>query len=283
MEVVMASVAGALTALVCTRSPKILRAVAPFVSDVRNKASCLLRSGKTSKKTRQNSGKSMGGKGVAGKRPVSTKKTTKPRAVKSPSGSASSRTEEEQQRDDVVTTEGDDSSEDEDNEESGTKKSQKAQEFKKVLFPMYMLPKEGEGDSKPVTGPGETRIVVELQGRQVIPLHINDWKVDGVVWNRYKTGNRESWVWFMEVPPAETLKSAKKDQKLLHINVYDLAKAAENKTSKGLTVSKDMVEIILMNTKEIISRAGDLNNFPDSVMAAGGPKLRGKDYDYGAK
>jgi len=320
MEWAVAGIAGVISAHACTLSPQLLHAVTPLVEkfnhevrDVHKKTSCLFRFGKTSdsvpastgkskpctkalakalgytgptkpsKNPRQNSGKSTKGTRVAGKRSVSIRKTTPARAVKSASGSASSRREEGAQPDEVIPTEGEDDSEDEDKEESDTKKSQKAKECKQVIFPMYMLPKKGEGDSKPVTGPGETRIVVELEGRQVIPLHINDWSVDGIVWKRFQTPGIQSWAWFMQVPPAHNVKSDKKDQKLLHINVYDLAKAAENKTSKGLTVPKDMVEIIKMNTKEIISRAGDLNTFPDSVMAAGGPKLRDENYDYGAK
>jgi len=238
---------------------------------------------KPSKTPRTSSGKSTGGKRVAGKRSVSIKKATPVRTVKSVSTLASSRQKEKTQSDEEILTGGGGDTEDEDEEESDTKQSQEAEDPKQVSLPMYMLPKEGEGDKKPVTGPGGIFFLVEKKGREVRLLHINDMESDTRVWKRFETREFHAWVLYMDVPPAKDVKSDKEGQQLLRIGLYDLVKATENKSSRGLFVPEDMVEIINICTKEVMMRAGDLNTFSDSVMAAGGPKLRDKNYDYGAK
>jgi len=134
---------------------------------------------------------------------------------------------------------------------------------------MYMVPKPGEGDKNPVTGPAKVMIVMEKKGRVLSPLHINDWSVKSSVWAEHKTNDMQAWVHFLQVPPADNVRSDQANQELFHICVFDFRTVAENKGLNGLAVPKDMVEIIKKCANEIIARTSDLN----TVMAAGGPRL----------
>jgi len=269
MHICVAAVAGAVCARVLVEVPAVINAVKPVVKHLQQgvqqmhmKALSLLGLPNTKLATilsrnppRKRGGNSTGSKGVAGK-PLGIKKT--PSAKLAP-GSASSRRKKAEKK--VEELEGDG---EEDTAQSGKKILRK----QLSLF-MYMVPKPGEGDKNPVTGPAKVMIVMEKKGRVLSPLHINDWSVKSSVWAEHKTNDMQAWVHFLQVPPADNVRSDQANQELFHICVFDLHTVAENKGSNGLAVPKDMVEIIKKCANEIIARTSDLN----TVMAAGGPRL----------
>ena len=230
-----------------------------------------------SKPPRTKGGNAAGRKRAAGQRSKAGKKAPKTRTVKSAPGAASSRQKEEEEEHEH------DSEEDkEEEEERDDEPSAKGDLRKPCSVFMYMVPKPGEGVSKAVTGPGKVMMMLIKEGTELRLLGIDDLtSITSIVWSKHATKNHIAWVHFLEVPPAHDVKTDKQGTKLCHVCVYDLLTAADNQKSKGLTVPRDMVEIIKLCANEIMRRAGDLNTFPPSVMAAGGPSLRDENYEYG--